>query len=242
MRYGIFSDVHSNLDALQAVVKAYKKEAIDAYLCVGDVVGYAANPIECIDEVRRLTKVTIAGNHDRASIDLLSSNYFNPVAAGAIAWTKEHLDNKAKAFLQTLKFVYSDEDLTLVHGTLASPEDFSYMVDYYSARETFSLLKTPACFIGHTHVAGLFIKAEDDTIYYRSLGRINIEGSRRYIINVGSVGQPRDSNPHAAYGIYDTKTKVVEIKRVAYDIEVTRKKIADAGLSRFLGDRLLVGR
>jgi len=242
MRYGIFSDVHSNIDALQAVVKAYKKEAIDAYFCVGDVVGYAANPIECINEVRRLTKATIVGNHDRASIDLLSSNYFNPVAAQAIAWTKDHLDNKDRAFLQSLKFVYQDEDLTLVHGTLATPEDFSYMVDYYSARETFLLLKTPVCFLGHTHVASAFIKAEGDTISYSALGEITIEGSCRYIINVGSVGQPRDSNPHAAYGIYDTKTKVVEIKRVAYDIQATRNRIADAGLPRFLGDRLLVGR
>lgn len=242
MRYGIFSDIHSNLEALNAVVDAYQKESIDKYLCVGDVVGYAANPKECIEKVKTLAMITVAGNHDWASVDLFSVDYFNPVACEAISWTKRNLDDDSRYFLESLKLVYKNEDLTLVHGTLDKPEDFNYMIDEYSARESFRLLETNICFVGHSHVAGIFIKDKDKRICYREDDSIDIKDEFKYIVNVGSVGQPRDGNPKAAYYIYDTDKKEVQIKRVSYDIEATRKKIIAAGLPRFLGDRLLIGR
>lgn len=242
MRYGIFSDIHSNLEALDVVIEAYKKEAIDKYLCIGDVVGYAANPKECIEKTKILADIVLAGNHDWAAVNLFSVDYFNPVAAEAIFWTRRNLDDNAKFFLESLKLIYKNEDLTLVHGTLDNAADFNYMTDGYIAEETFRLLETNICFVGHTHAVAIFTKDKDDRIHYREDNSIEIKPENKYIVNVGSVGQPRDRNPQAAYCIYDTDKKEVQIKRIGYDMETTRKKIIDASLPKFLGDRLFLGR
>ena len=242
MRYGIFSDIHSNLEALDAVIEDYKKEEIDRYLCIGDVVGYAANPKECIGKVKRLAMVTVAGNHDWASVNLFSTEYFNPNALEAVSWTARNLDEQSRYFLEHLILVYKNEDLTMVHGTLDEPGDFSYMTDGYIASRTFELLETNICFVGHTHVFGVFIKSKDGRIQYQEESSIDIKEDNKYIINVGSVGQPRDANPQAAYCIYDTEKKNVQIQRISYDIQATRQKIINEGLPRFLGERLLMGR
>jgi predicted phosphodiesterase len=241
MRYGIFADVHSNLEALDTVIKAYQKEAIDKYLCVGDVVGYATNLKECIQIVKSVTMITVAGNHDWASADLFSIDYFNPNAKEAIVWTKRNLDAQDRLFLESLKLVYKNEDLTLVHGTLDTPEEFHYMTDTYIAQESFRLLENNICFIGHSHIAGVFVNDKDGHIYYQEVDYIDIKDENKYIVNVGSVGQPRDDNPKVAYCIYDTSKKEVQIKRISYDMQTTRIKIIEAGLPRFLGDRLLIG-
>lgn len=242
MRYGIFADVHSNLEALEAVIHAYKKEAIDKYLCAGDVVGYGANPKECIEQVKMFTMVTVAGNHDWASVDLFSTDYFNPVAKEAVYWTAHNIDEQSRYFLEHLGLIYKNEDLTMVHGTLDDPQDFNYMTDDYIAAKTFALLETNTCFVGHTHVAEIFIQDKDNRIYYQGGNNIDIKEENKYIINVGSVGQPRDGNSQAAYCIYDTDTKIVQIKRINYDIQTAREKIIARGLPIFLGERLLVGR
>lgn len=242
MRYGIFSDIHANLEAFDAVIEAFKLEAIDKYLCVGDVVGYAANPKECIKKVKMLAMITVAGNHDWASVDLFSTDYFNPIASEAIFWTKRNLSDEDRYFLESLKLIYKNEDLTLVHGTLDSSQDFDYMLDSYAASKTFKLMETQTCFVGHSHVAGVFIQDKDNHLDYQEEPFSDIEDGNKYIINVGSVGQPRDGNPKAAYCIYDTDENRVQIKRVDYHIETARKKIIAAGLPRFLADRLLAGR
>ena len=241
MRYGIFGDIHSNLEALEAVIKAYQKEHIDKYLCAGDVVGYATNPKECIDKVKTLAMITVAGNHDWGSVDLFSADYFNPNAKEAISWTKRNLGEQDKYFLESLKLVYKNEDLTLVHGTLDNPQDFNYMTDGYIAEETFRVLETNICFVGHSHAAGIFIKDKDDNLYYLEEQYIDIKDANKYIVNVGSVGQPRDGNPQGAYCIFDSDKKGVRIERISYDIKTARKKIIKAGLPKFLGDRLVIG-
>lgn len=241
MRYGIFSDIHSNLEALEAIIESYKNESIDKYLCVGDVVGYAACPIECIRKVKALVVVAVAGNHDWASVNLLSVDNFIPAASQAISWTKRKLDASSRNFLESLKLIYKNEDLTLVHGTLDNPRDFNYMSDGYIAEETFRMLETNVCFIGHTHVPGIFIKGASERIVYRQEDVFNIEKENRYIINVGSVGQPRDGNFKASFCVYDTVKKEIQIKRVDYDRETAKKKIIAAGLPRSLGERLLFG-
>lgn len=242
MRYGIFSDIHSNLEALDAVIEAYRKEKIDRYLCVGDVVGYASSPKECIEKIRMLAMITVAGNHDWASVNLISTDYFNPLAKEAVSWTQRNLDEGGRYFLEGLQLVYKNEDLTIVHGSLDKPGDFSYMTDGGIAFRTFELLETDICFVGHTHVPGVFIKSENNHIRYREDNNISIRQDSKYIINVGSVGQPRDVNPNAAYCIYDTDKKSVEIKRISYDIQAARQKIINEGLPKFLGERLLIGR
>ncbi len=123
MRYAIFSDVHSNLEALEAVIEALKRESPDKYLCAGDIVGYAANPKECIERIRAITSLIVAGNHDWASVDLFPTENFNPAAGQAISWTRRHIDDDNRYFLESLKLIYKNDDLTLVHGTLDNPQD-----------------------------------------------------------------------------------------------------------------------
>lgn len=242
MRYGIFSDIHSNLEALNAIVDAYKKEKIDKYLCIGDIVGYASNPVECIRITKELIAVSVAGNHDWASVNLFPLEYFNPHAKEAISWTRENLGPQERYFLESMALVYKNEDLTIVHGTLDNPQEFNYLTDSYIAEGTFGLMNTNICFIGHTHVAGIFIQDNDGQVGFRQDDLLKMEPENKYIVNVGSVGQPRDKNPKAAYCVYDSDNNEVWIKRIDYDIETARKKIIDAGLPRFLGDRLLAGR
>jgi len=242
MRYGIFSDVHSNIEALEAVMEAYKKESIDIYLCVGDVVGYATNPSECIKLVKEVTSFTVAGNHDWAVVDIFSIDYFNSNAKKAILWTKQNLNDQDKYYLSSLKLIYKNNDLTLVHGSLNKPEDFYYMTDIETAEESFSLLENNLCFIGHTHISGVFVKDKEQRIYYYDSEYIPLKEENKYIINVGSVGQPRDGNPLACYCIFDTDKKEVFIKRKDYDIKSTYNKIVKAGLPLFLAERLYWGR
>lgn len=242
MRYAIFSDVHSNLEALEAVLNAYKKEAIDRYLCIGDIVGYAGNPKECIERIKQDAIATVAGNHDWASADLYSCEYFNTLARQAITWTKLNLGEKDKDFLKDLKLTYKNKDLTMAHGTLDKPQDFDYLTDAYLAQESFKLLDTGICFVGHTHVPAIFIRDNSLGMHYLEESPIKINPQNRYIVNVGSVGQPRDGNPKAAYCIYDTKKHEIHIKRIIYNAELARKKIIEAGLPGLLGDRLLSGR
>ena len=242
MRYGIFADIHSNLEALDTVIAAYRKETIDKYFCVGDVVGYAANPNECAEKIKALCEIAVAGNHDWAAVNLLSIEYFNPVARQAILWTRDNLDERSKSFLESLKLIHRNNDLTLVHGTLDNPQDFNYMIDGRIAQGTFELLETKICFVGHSHIAGIFNKHKDGRIEYCEEERVKIQDENSYIVNVGSIGQPRDNNPRAAYSIYDTDKKEIQIKRADYDIQKTRERIINAGLPRFLGDRLIIGR
>lgn len=242
MRYAIFSDVHSNLEALEAVLNAYKKEAIDKYLCVGDIVGYASNPKECIGRIKQDKIVTVAGNHDWASVGLFSCEYFNALASQAVAWTKLNLGEEDKDFLKSLKLTYKNKDLTIAHGTLDNPQDFNYLTDGYLAQESFKLLETDICFVGHTHVPAIFIQDSSSGIHFWEESFIKIKPQNRYIVNVGSVGQPRDGNPKASYCIYDTEGREIQIKRISYNVELAKNKIIKAGLPQFLGDRLLSGR
>ncbi|MCM8800438.1 MAG: metallophosphatase family protein [Candidatus Omnitrophica bacterium] len=241
MRYGIFSDVHANLEALKAVLCAYKKENIDIYLCIGDVVGYGADPNECVELVKKTAMITVAGNHDWASVDLFPVDYFNPQAKQAILWTKDNLSEQSRYFLESLKPVYKNKDLILVHGTLENPAEFDYMLDGYTANVTFQLMDTHLCFVGHSHIAGIFIQDQAKRIYYQEVNHLKLEDKSKYIINVGSVGQPRDGNPSSAYCIYDTDKKEIFIKRVDYDIQTAYTKILTAGLPKSLAERILVG-
>ena len=241
MRYGIFSDIHSNLEALEAVLEAYQTERIDKYLCIGDVVGYGADPQTCIDKVNSVAMITVAGNHDWAVVDLFPTDDFNPVAKKAVFWTKKHLEENGKVFLQSLELIYVIENFVLVHGSLDNPQNFNYLTNVYDCDATFQLLKSSVCFVGHTHVPVVFIQDKQGKSHYQDVDTIEIETENKYIINVGSVGQPRDSIPQAAYCVFDTQTRQVQIKRVKYDVFKARRKIIEAGLPSFLADRLLTG-
>jgi putative phosphoesterase len=241
MRYGIFSDIHSNLEALEAVIKAYQKEKIDKYLCLGDVVGYGANPNECVEIVSNLTSITVAGNHDWAAMDLLPVDLFNEDAKFAVLWTGRQLSPASKDFLRNLKLVSELDNIVLVHGSLDAPQNFNYLLNINSCLSTFELLRQDLCFVGHTHVPVIYIKDKDGKSSFVDTDRIKITPGNKYIVNVGAVGQPRDSIPQAAYCIWDSEKQELQIKRAVYDVFLARQKIIDKGLPEFLGNRLLTG-
>jgi len=242
MKYAIIADIHGNLEALTAVTGAAAKEKVDAYLCIGDVVGYGADPAETIRLTRSLDpKVVVAGNHEWGVLGLLDIDYFNEYAAAAIEWTKGVLSQEDLDYLKSFRMEYDEGNFTLVHGSLDMPAKFSYILDEDDAYITMKLMRTPVCFVGHTHLPGIFY-FEDGTIQFTKGPEVKLEHEKKYIINVGSVGQPRDGDPRASYVIYDDTLSTVVVKRVAYDIEAAQKKIKKAGLPAWLAGRLAEGR
>ena len=241
MRYGLISDIHGNLEALEAVLNVLGKERTDAYLCIGDIVGYGADPKECIKIVRALKpRMLIAGNHEWGLLGLLCLDFFNEYAAEAITWTRSALGVGELEYLRSFKLSSSDGEMTLVHGTLDEPAEFRYILDTSDADRTLRLLKTTLCFIGHSHVPGIF--AFDGRISGRVRGsRVKMEPGKKYVVNIGSIGQPRDGDPRASFAVYDEEDKTVEIKRVSYNIEEAQAKILAAGLPEPLALRLAKG-
>ncbi len=240
MRYAVLGDIHANYEALEAVLEKYAQEKIDRYVCVGDVVGYGANPIECIAKLKELNCVTVAGNHDFAIVDKLNVDFFNSYAREAALWTRKTISKEDHAWLSALKLVEFVDNFTLVHSTLYSPELFEYIQTSYDAHLSFSNMTTPVCFLGHSHVPVVFIQKRMVTFTMETT--IKLDMSAKTMCNVGSVGQPRDENPDAAYAIYDTEEKSVWIKRTKYDVEKAARKIIKAGLPEILAERLRYGR
>lgn len=240
MRYAIFSDIHSNLEAFETVLAAYENEQVERYLCIGDIVGYAANPKECIKIIKDKKVTTVAGNHDWASTGKFNIDYFNPYAKSAVVWTRDKIEASDISYLNNLDLVYKEGDFCLVHGTLLKPQNFDYMSELKDAKETFKVMGVSLCFVGHTHFPITFIK-EDTKIHYSQDNIIDIRPQKQYIINVGSVGQPRDRDSRACYSIYDSDEKAVYIKRIEYDIQAAQAKIINSGLPLFLAKRLALG-
>ena len=239
MRYGILGDVHSNLPALEAVIEALEAEKVDAYLCLGDIVGYGAQPKECIDRIRDLGAILVGGNHDWGVAGRLSLAYFNEAAKAAIEWTRTVLPPADLAWLGSLLLIRRVGDVTLAHSTLHEPEHFDYIFTPYDAYLSFRHLTTPTAFVGHSHVPVTFY--DGNPIRFTTAEDFELE-DRRALVNVGSVGQPRDENPDAAFGVFDTESRRVTLHRVPYDVEATIAAILDAGLPPILGERLRLGR
>lgn len=241
MRYGIISDIHGNLEALEAVLKRCTAEAIDVYYCLGDIVGYGANPKECLARIRSVNAVCVAGNHDWAVAGKLNPSYFNPVAKDAVSWTQKQLSPDEIKFLNTLGLVIKEDNAVFVHAMLSEPEYFHYMIYKSEAEENFHLMERPLCFIGHTHTPQI-IRFKDNTVECLEETAIAVEPEIKYIINAGSVGQPRDGNPQAAFVIYDSQRRDIKIRRVPYNISAAQEKILRAGLPAALAHRLESGR
>lgn len=251
MVYGIISDLHSNLEALEKVLE--QLSGVEAYLCLGDLVGYGPNPNECTQLISQLSPPVVSvaepctcvvGNHDLAAVGKYDIGWFNWHAKEAILWTQQQLTPEAKDFLVGLPEVLVQSDLTLVHGSL--PDPMEYITSPWEARIAFAEMKTPLCLIGHTHVAEYYTQQEGESncqqMPLTDGGEITLEKGLRYIVNCGAVGQPRDGNPQASFGVYDTEAQTIAIKRVDYPIEVAQKKMADAGLPEIESMRLAFGR
>jgi predicted phosphodiesterase len=240
MRIAILSDLHANLEATQAVLADASERGCTDYICLGDVVGYNANPRECVEIVQKMDCPTVKGNHDeQASLDE-SSRDFNALAEMAINWTREQLTDADKKWLRGLPFTSPVRDFMVVHATLDSPEQWGYVFNTLDAAASFPHQPTTVCFFGHTHVAGAFV--HDDAVKRVKVDELTIEPEKKYFINAGSVGQPRDGDWRAAYCIYHVDKNVVEQRRVKYDLTTAQDKIIKAGLPRLLAERLKLGR
>ena len=240
MKYAILGDIHANLEALNAVLADAKKRGVTHFVCLGDIVGYNASPVECLDRVRELNCPIVRGNHDHYCAIDDNLNGFHPIAADVVDWTRKQLSNEQREFLRNLKYVSRVETFTIVHSTLDTPEMWGYVFDKLEADASFAYQTTSLCFYGHTHVPLAFEKT--DRVRVGLYSKIRIMLGRRYFINAGSVGQPRDGDPRAAYVTFDMLKNEVELHRVAYDFRITQKKIADAGLPERVASRLAVGR
>jgi diadenosine tetraphosphatase ApaH/serine/threonine PP2A family protein phosphatase len=239
MRFAIFGDIHANLEALQAVLADAKERGCTHHACIGDIVGYNANPHECVQIVRELGCPAVKGNHDEQAHRFDPLENFNPLAEEAIHWTRDHLTDPDKAWLAGLRLVRQVRDFTIVHASLDTPGQWGYVFNQLDAVASFNYQYTNLCFYGHTHAPRVFIR--DQTVHSASLEVLPIERGKKYFINVGSVGQPRDGDWRASYGIYDADKNCVELRRVQYDINTAQAKVVAAGLPQRLAERLALG-
>jgi predicted phosphodiesterase len=240
MRYAIFSDIHANLEALEAMLHDAEEQKCTHYVCLGDVVGYNANPHECATRIQELDCPIVKGNHDEQASLVESSRDFNEMAEEAIEWTRDHLTDADKNWLRDLKLQRQVRDFTIVHATLDTPAQWGYVFNNLDASASFTYQHTSVCFFGHTHVPMAFIR--DDGVKRVRVEQLRIEMTKKYFINVGSVGQPRDGDWRAAYCIYHLEQNLVEQRRLKYDLATAQKKIIAAGLPPLLAERLAVGR
>ncbi len=242
MRYGVFGDIHGNLHALRAVLKAYESERIDTYLCTGDLVGYGAYPKECINIVRELCAHVVAGNHDFAVCGRLTLEFFNSYAKSAVLWTREALSEEDLAYLRALPLMMQVNDsVTLAHATVYDAHTFDYIQTQYDAHLSLQELGTPCGFVGHSHIPITFA-LKNEVVSWTMEPVIDLDTCEKVLVNVGSVGQPRDENPMAAYSILDTEERKIWIKRVSYDIDGAVAAIAENKLPDILGERLRLGK
>lgn len=240
MRYAIIADIHSNLEALQVVLEDIKEQKCTHYACVGDVVGYNANPKECLDIIRSMGMPCVKGNHDEycSSEDPLEG--FNPHAAEAVNWTRRQLNDEDRQWLRDFKYLRMVASFSMVHATLDGPQRWGYVFDKLAAAASFTYQNTAVCFFGHTHVPVAFIR--DSMVRGGTYSKFKVEPGKKYFVNVGAVGQPRDGNPKAGYVVYDMDEGTIELRRLNYDIPKAQKKILDAGLPPRLAERLEFGK
>jgi predicted phosphodiesterase len=246
MRYLILSDIHSNREALLAVLNRVRRKRWDKAIVLGDVVGYGANPNEAIDTVRSLRPlVAIRGNHDKVCSGVEDGEMFNRVALQAAVWTREHLTPSNLRWLRSLPEgpAVVDGAFAIAHGTPIDED--AYIFGEIEALNVFRQTTFPLCFFGHSHfpvIFGLSPDAIQTVLTAPPLFRFRLEPGVRYLVNPGSIGQPRDGVPLASFAMFDSDTRTVAIHRVSYELERAQRKILGAGLPRPLADRLALGR
>ena len=239
MRYAIFGDIHANLEAFQAVLADASACGVTHYVCLGDIVGYNANPVECLQIVQSMECPVVKGNHDEQAYEDSNLAYFNPLAAHAIQWTRDQLNPEQKDWLRNLKMFRLVRNFTIVHATLDSPGSWGYILTDLDASASFGYQHTQLCFFGHTHVPRAFVKDTRVVEYEPSI--IRMEPGKKYFANPGSVGQPRDGDWRASYLLYTPASQTLEWRRLEYDIVTAQNKIRMAGLPERLALRLAEG-
>ncbi len=259
MIFAVISDIHSNIEALDAVLNKCKELKVEKYICLGDIVGYNANPLECIDKLRALNSANIIkGNHDEYIGKDIPVGGINRFARDSVLWSRSVLNKDYKKWLADLplKFINIKEGFSAVHATLDSPESWGYILDVHNSIDSFNYQMTQLCFFGHTHLPRIFVKENVSQEAVYEVKRImeweqyppdngeiilKLEKWKKYLINVGSIGQPRDGDIRASFVIYDSKQKLVKRYAVSYDVERAQKKILESGLPVQLAHRLSLG-
>jgi|UniRef100_A0A7C5EN93 diadenosine tetraphosphatase ApaH/serine/threonine PP2A family protein phosphatase len=244
MRLALISDIHSNIQALEQVMAALRRERVDQVLNLGDVVGYNANPNECLELILEWKVLSLAGNHDLALLDPDRARRFNLIAYQAIVWSREQVRPEFQEYLQTLPLVLEGPGYLACHGTPTSTDHYiSYHFQGKAVFNTLRALRQQVCFFGHTHRRALWYRDVRGKVATLPVSpeKIRLEPSWHYLINPGSVGQPRDGNPDAAYAIFDDEEFSIHFKSVPYDIAAAQRCILKAGLPDFLAERLVQG-
>jgi len=242
MRIGLLSDIHGNIQALETVLDTMAKLRIDRYVCLGDLVGYGANPKEVIERIRPLVDFTIMGNHDAAVADQIEFAYYYQDAKDALLWTREQLDKDDLDYLASLPYIRYGENVCFTHGEPVNPEAFGYL---YKPEQALALVPEydtlkQATFVGHSHLRRIYEISRGNMVEL-PCENITFRDGHKYAIAIGSVGQPRDNDPRACFAVYETDAKRIEFYRVDYDIDAAADSIMKAGLPAFFANRLYSG-
>jgi predicted phosphodiesterase len=239
----LISDIHGNLDALTAVVKDIKSQGVQNIWCLGDIVGYGAEPSRCIDIVRETCARVVVGNHDKLAVGGDTLSFLSEHVSAGILYARASLSKSQYEWVNSLPYTIMEEGVTAVHASLFNPEDFSYLATDMEARLHFRSQSTQVSFVGHTHVPLITVE-NGSSILWKELGEqsVRIENIAKCSVNVGSVGQPRDDNPKASYAIYDQLNNMLYMRRIDYDIKKAQERIAEAGLPQINAARLSVGK
>jgi len=232
MRIAVLSDIHSNLEALTAALHILDGQTIDEIICLGDTVGYGANPNECVALVRQRCRFVLKGNHEAAVANIAATESLTENARTAALWTSKQLTEDHLGFLRALPLTVAYQQLLFVHASPNDPAAWEYIMNEWDAALTMQSFSEPICFVGHTHFP---------EIYSTDGRKLSVIRGNRYLINVGSVGQPRDRNPQLSFGIFDTEKWLYKNLRAPYDVETASKKIIAANLPPALGQRLRLG-
>ena len=233
MRYAILSDIHSNFSALMRALSIIDTLRIDHIYCLGDIVGYGAQPNHCVSLIRERAAFSVLGNHDLGALDPREADYFHEDGRAAVEWTNRILTKENAAYLASLPYKHESDLFTLVHASPQNPQQWNYVMSVEDAGLQFPHFSTQYCFIGHSHIP---------TVCGEDLETFSFVKDKRFLINVGSVGQPRDGNPMLSFGVLDTDVWSFEIIRAEYNIAQTARAILDAGLPSSLADRLFMGK
>jgi diadenosine tetraphosphatase ApaH/serine/threonine PP2A family protein phosphatase len=240
VRIAVLSDIHGNLEALEAVLAEVDRSGVDLLYSLGDIVGYGPSPAACLEIVRRCAAVSLMGNHDAAVAGLTSHEDFNEFARSAVEWTTARLDAGQIEYLELLPFTHRSPELLLVHASPIEPEHWHYIHGMADIAVHFAAFAERLCFVGHSHRPGIYAIGGDGSVERRGEFE-SLQPGLRYLVNAGSVGQPRDRDPRASYVIYDAAVETVEVRRVAYPVERTQERMQAAGIPAFLIDRIAAG-
>jgi predicted phosphodiesterase len=242
VKLGIISDIHANLDALEAVVRELKDKGATRFVCCGDIVGYGPDPDRCINVIRGLVSACVAGNHDWAAVGSIPIRDLNPVASSAVLWTQTVLTEPNRLYLASLPLIAEEGPFFIVHSAPSVPDAWEYVLTLREAARELEHCRAGVCVVGHSHRPFSVERLPGRPARVVREGSFRIQPQARYFINAGSVGQPRDGDPRACCLLYDDEAQLMTYLRVPYDIPAVQAKILAAGLPEYLASRLGPGR